>query len=617
MTDIIRLLPDSVSNQIAAGEVIQRPASVVKELVENAIDAGSTEITMHIKEGGKILIQVIDNGCGMSETDARLSFERHATSKIHEAVDLYSVKTLGFRGEALASVAAVAQIELKTRKKNKELGTIIKISATNIEAQEPVQCNEGSNFIVKNLFFNVPARRKFLKSNTSEFNHILEEFRRVALVNTQISFSLFNNNQLVYNLPATNARHRISGVFGKNINLVLIPVKVDTSLIKISGFIGKPEFAKKTSGEQYFFVNNRFMKHPYFHKAITEAYGNILPPETIPSYFICFDVNPSMIDVNIHPNKTEIKFEEEFNIWKILMVVVREALGKFNVTPALDFTDAARVDIPMPAKNNEVHPPHIEVDPTFNPFKEEKGSSSKINYKTSLNKENISGWEKLYAGFEQERMRDVSGISSEEDSQQKINPFQQDDNTNNQIIFQFKKKFIVTQVKSGLMFIDQHLAHLRVLFEKFVNSLSDAPGTSQMILYPVNISLNPSDALLLKEILDEVNAFGFEIHDNGDDSFEIRGIPADITGINSEDVVVSMIGNFRDSYFEVNLEDREKLAYSLARASAINYGKTLSIEEMSHLMSGLFSCSVPNYSPSGKPVITIISIDEISARLKQ
>ncbi|MCX6257414.1 MAG: DNA mismatch repair endonuclease MutL [Bacteroidia bacterium] len=616
MSDIVRLLPDSVSNQIAAGEVIQRPASVVKELVENAIDAGSTEITVIIKDSGKSLIQVIDNGSGMSETDARMSFERHATSKISEAGDLYSIKTLGFRGEALASVAAVAQVELKTRKTGQELGTLIRISATSLESQEAAQCPPGSNISVMNLFFNVPARRKFLKKDLTEFNHILEELRRVAMAHENIAFSLYHNNAVIYNLPVSNIRQRIVNIFGKSVNQALIPVKSDTSLVRIGGFVGKPEFAKKSAGEQYFFVNGRFMKHPYFHRAISEAYNKLLPPDSFPSYFIYFEIDPSMIDVNIHPTKTEIKFEDETNIWRILMVVVKETLGKFNVTPSLDFTDVEKIEIPVLKKDAGISAPKIEVDPDYNPFREDKPASSRVSYKSSLEKDNLANWDKLYSGFEKERQTDAEQANKENHDQQEIESFGLPASSTSQVVFQFRNKYIITPVKSGLMIIDQHLAHVRILYDHFLSSLNNNAGNSQMLLYPVTIALNPSDSMLLTEFNSELKSFGFEIENSVESHFIIQGVPADIPDTNVKEVLEKMISNFKDSYFIVNLDDREKLAFSLALSSAIGYGKSLKTEEMNELLGKLFVSSSPNFSPNGKPVISILSMQEIEEKMR-
>ena len=449
MPDIIQLLPDSVANQIAAGEVIQRPASVVKELVENAIDAGATQIKVNIKDAGRTLIQIIDNGCGMSDTDARMSFERHATSKIKSANDIFAIRTMGFRGEALASIAAIAEVELRTKEHDQDLGTFIHISGSNIISQEPVSCDSGTNFQIKNLFFNVPARRKFLKSNPAELKHIINEIQRIALANAEISISLHHNGSAIYELTGANKRVRIVSIFGKNINQNLIPIDTETSLVKITGFIGQPKHARKTFGEQFFFVNHRYMKHPFFHRAIMQAYEKILPPEAIPSYFIYFELNPADIDVNIHPTKTEIKFENESAIWQILQASVREALGKFNIVPSIDFDQAGSVDIPMPLRDYaDIRTPEIKVNPDYNPFNQ---ASSTRNYPgteksytpTPTQRGNLSSWQSLYKGLEPD--------FSEKKEEPEADPvqFKMEEQQTLKSSVQFKNKYILTPVKSA------------------------------------------------------------------------------------------------------------------------------------------------------------------------
>ncbi len=602
MTDVIKLLPDSVANQIAAGEVIQRPASVVKELVENSVDAGADDITVIIKDSGKTLIQVIDNGAGMSETDARLSFERHATSKIKSAQDLFSISTKGFRGEALASIAAVAMVELKTRKRENETGTIIVISGSRTELQEPCSCPAGSSFAVKNLFFNIPARRKFLKSDNTEIRHIITEFQKIVLAHPDIRFSLHHNNTEIYNLGAANLRQRIINVFGKQINQELITLSTETTLINISGFIGKPENARRTYGEQFFFVNKRFMKHPYFHKAVAEAYQNILPVEAIPSYFIFMEADPASIDINIHPTKTEIKFEDERSIWQILMASVREALGRFNIVPSLDFENEALIDIPVRSSVNRMPaPPPIEINASYDPFKSDESYNEKSGFVERFERENVASWEKLYTTLEKEN-EDPEGFQRIQESERRL--------------FQIKNRYIVTPVKSGMMLIDQKRAHERVLYERFLESLGKNQALSQAEIFPVTAEINPSDYFLLKELDEELKLLGFSIRLAGENTIVITGRPA---GTASEDPLVMLeilLEDYKNSETDPSKGAREKIAAGMACASAIPYGKLLSRHEMEDLIDTLFACASPNYSPKGKPVISIITLDEIDKRFK-
>ncbi|HKJ40581.1 MAG TPA: DNA mismatch repair endonuclease MutL, partial [Sunxiuqinia sp.] len=453
MPDIIQLLPDSVANQIAAGEVIQRPASVVKELVENAIDAGASQVKINLKDAGRTLIQVSDNGCGMSDTDTRMAFERHATSKIKDANDLFAIRTMGFRGEALASIAAIADVEVHSKQHDVEVGTMIHINGSKVIKQEATSCANGTNFLVKNLFFNVPARRKFLKSNATELKHIINEIQRVALANPEIAFSLIHNQQPIYELGADNTRKRISAIFGKNINQALIPVNTDTSLVKITGYIGQPKHARKTFGEQFFFVNKRYMRHPFFHKAVTQAYEKILPPDSIPSYFLFFEVKTEDIDINIHPTKTEIKFESESAIWQIIKASVRESLGRHNVVPSIDFDQAGSLDIPVAPKSGaEIRPPKIEIDPTYNPFNTEKQSyGSRSSYSPEQGTQ-TQHWEKLYADFEKDQSDDLPVETDSEEEEESIE-IKHEEPFSGKTFIQFKNKYILTPVKSGLMVI--------------------------------------------------------------------------------------------------------------------------------------------------------------------
>lgn len=617
MADIIQLLPDSVANQIAAGEVIQRPASVVKELVENAIDAGATQIKVIIKDAGRTLIQIIDNGCGMSDTDARMSFERHATSKIRSANDIFAIRTMGFRGEALASIAAIADVELRTREHDKELGTFIHISGSEMIKQEAVSCDAGTNFQIKNLFFNVPARRKFLKSNPAELKHIINEIQRITLANPEISLSLHHNGSVIYDLTGSNKRVRIVSIFGKQINQNLVPIDTETTLAKISGFVGQPKYSRKTFGEQFFFVNKRFMKHPFFHKAIMQAYEKILPPDSVPSYFIFFDLNPADIDVNIHPTKTEIKFENESAIWQILQASVREALGKFNVVPSIDFDQAGSIDIPMPLHHfDDITIPEIKVDPTYNPF--ETKSSAK-NYggnsggftSTPTEKTNLTNWQSLYKGLE-------SDFEARTEPMQDIQPVQvkMDEQQNTRTSIQFKNKYILTPVKSGLMVIDQKRAHERILYERLIQVLENQEIASQQQLFPETFELNAADATLLTSILPDLRALGFDIREFGKNSFIINGTPGVLNTSTPVEIIEYLLEEYKNSPVNLQEKARETVAASLAQASAIPYGQALKANEISELIDNLFACQTPNFSPKGKKVLSIMPLDDFEKILK-
>ena len=616
MADIIQLLPDSVANQIAAGEVIQRPASVVKELVENAIDAGASQVKINIKDAGRTLIQIIDNGSGMSDTDARMAFERHATSKIKSANDIFAIRTMGFRGEALASIAAIAEVELRTREHDHELGTFIHISGSTIITQEPVSCDKGTNFQIKNLFFNVPARRKFLKSNPAELKHIINEIQRIALANPDISISLHHNGSSIYDLTGSNKRVRIVSIFGKNISQNLIPIDTETTLAKITGFIGQPKHARKTFGEQFFFVNKRYMKHPFFHRAIMQAYEKILPPDAIPSYFISFDIDPADIDVNIHPTKTEIKFENESAIWQILQASVREALGKFNIVPSIDFDQAGSVDIPMPLRDyNEVSIPEIKVNPSYNPFeqhitaKSHSGSGSNF-VSTSAERSNQTNWQTLYKRIQPE-LNSQPQPQEEEPTQFRI---EEQQTTKNAV--QFKNKYILTPVKSGLMVIDQKRAHERILYERLLQVLENHEVASQQQLFPETFELNASDATLLTSILPDLSALGFDIREFGKNSFIINGTPGVLNASSPIEIIESLLEEFKNSPINLQEKAREAVAVSLAQASAIPYGHTLKQGEINELIDNLFACQTPNFSPKGKKVLSIMPLDDFEKLLK-
>jgi DNA mismatch repair protein MutL len=602
MSDVIKLLPDSVANQIAAGEVIQRPASVVKELLENSVDAGAREITVIIKDSGKTLIQVIDDGSGMTETDARLSFERHATSKITSAQDLFAITTKGFRGEALASIAAVAMVELKTRRKDSETGILVVINGSKVEIQEPCSCPVGSIFSVKNLFFNIPARRKFLKSDNTEIRHIVSEFQKIVLAHPDIHFTLHNNENEIYNLGSGNSRQRIIGVFGKQINQDLITLETETSLISIKGFIGKPEMARRTYGEQFFFVNNRFMKHPYFHKAVVEAYQNILPAEAIPSYFIFMEADPASIDINIHPTKTEIKFEDERSIWQILMASVREALGRFNIVPSIDFENEALIDIPVRSSSSFIpEPPKIEINTEYNPFDGEDRALGRSGYVDRFEKERTPNWEKLYAGLEK-KADNPEHFDRISESQRKF--------------FQVKNKYIACPVKSGFMLIDQKRAHERVLYEGFLDCLSNNRAVSQIDMFPVTAVLNPADYFILKEIEPELELLGFSFQHTGMNQITINGRPSGSDSSDPLEILDILLEGYKNTQADPSTGAKEKIAAAMADASAIRYGRVLSHSEMEDLFDTLFACQSPNYSARGKPVINIITLEDIDKRFK-
>ena len=612
MSDIIQLLPDSVANQIAAGEVIQRPASVIKELVENAIDAGATSINVLVVDAGRTSIQVIDNGKGMSETDARLSFERHATSKIRKADDLFSLHTMGFRGEALASIAAVAQIELKTRMANDDLGTHLSISGSRFTNQEPCSCPVGSNFLVENLFFNVPARRKFLKSNTTELNNIINAFERIVLVYPHIAFTLYSNGTELFNLRSCNYRQRIVEVFGKRLNQDLLSIDVDTSLCHIHGFVGKPESARKKTPQQYFFVNERYMKHSYFHKAVITAFDRLIPQgEQIP-YFLYFEVPPTNIDVNIHPTKTEIKFENEQAIWQILLAAVKEAVGRFNDIPSIDFDTEGKPDIPVFDPHSGTKAPKVEINPSFNPFKQTAQPQ---------NPSVPEGWEELYSGLDGNAEIRQSKLFEQDDLDVNTTPTDESliissastASTNESMIeekspshYQYKGSYIMTAVKSGLMIIDQHRAHIRILYEEYLRQLSSHKAHSQKVLFPEVVQFTVSDKLIIDRILPEMAEMGFQLDSLGGDSYAVNGVPAGIEGLNAVSLIQDMVASAVESGASVKEDIDRTLALSLARNAAIPQGQVLTNSEMDNLVNELFTCENVNYTPSGEPIIAVM-----------
>lgn len=611
MSDIIQLLPDSVANQIAAGEVIQRPASVIKELVENSIDAGATLINVLVTDAGRTSIQVIDNGKGMSDTDARLSFERHATSKIRKADDLFSLHTMGFRGEALASIAAVAQVELKTRLAGEDVGTHISIAGSKITGQEVVACPVGSNFSVDNIFYNVPARRKFLKSNTTELNNILAAFERIVLVYPKINFTFHSNGTEMFNLRSGSLRQRIVDVFGKRLNQNILPVGVETTVCNITGFVGKPEAARKKNAQQYFFVNGRYMKHPYFHKAVMTAFDRLVPPGEQVPYFIYFEVNPNDIDVNIHPTKTEIKFENEQTIWQILMAAVKDSLGRFNDVPSIDFDTEGKPEIPVFDPSHRLtQAPQVSYNPLYNPFNETPSVAS-VKKKDHV----PSSWETLYEGIanapegqQAETAPDASSIFGGNVEDENKGGIAEEKSPAH---YQYKGMYIMTAVKSGLMIIDQNRAHTRVLYEKYLSNLEKRNGKVQKVLFPEAVNFSPSELVMLQNVLPDLAGLGFELTPLGGGSYSVNGIPAGIEGIDFVKLIKDMVAEASDSGASAGAALNGKLAAKLAQSAAIPYGQVLSNMEMENLVNELFACSNVNYAPDGKPILCILKQHDI------
>ncbi len=605
MSDIIQLLPDSVANQIAAGEVIQRPASVIKELVENAVDANASTIHVLVTDSGRTAIQVIDDGKGMSETDARLSFERHATSKIRRADDLFSLHTMGFRGEALASIAAVAQVELKTRMQDDELGTHLTIAGSKFQGQEPCSCPQGTNFLVENLFYNVPARRKFLKSNATELNNILTAFERIALVYPEIHFTLHSNNTEVFDLPKANMHKRIVDIFGKRIDKDLLPVDVDTTLCKLKGFVGKPESAKKKTPLQYFFVNGRYMKHAYFHKAVLTAFDRMIPVGTQVPYFLYFEVAPEDIDVNIHPTKTEIKFENEQTIWQMLMAAVKEAVGMFSSVPAIDFESEQQPDIPLFNADPFTSAPQVEINTQYNPFNETP-SHQPSQPRVPQN------WDALYEGLGQER---PAATPSQDIFQSAIDlqtpPVENKIEDKSPTHYQYKGSYIMTSMKSGLMLIDQHRAHVRVLYERYILMLANRKSVTQSMLFPETVTFAPAELPVLPAVLPELEALGFDIQITGDDSWVVNGIPAGLEGLNIPNLIQQMVVNVDSQETSLKEKVDQSLALTMASQAAIPQGQVLNNDEMETLVNDLFACENVNYTPDGKTIVAILSQKDI------
>jgi DNA mismatch repair protein MutL len=614
MPDVIKLLPDAVANQIAAGEVIQRPASAVKEMLENAIDAGADHIQLIIKDAGKTLIQVVDNGAGMSDTDARMCFERHATSKIEQASDLFAIRTMGFRGEALASIAAISKTELKSRTTDINIGTQLVIEASRVLSQIPCNCPKGTSIAVKNLFFNTPARRNFLKSDNVEKRHIINEFQRLAIVQPEISFQFYQNNQLTHQLNKTNLKQRIAHLFGSNYNQRLIPVQEETQIVNVSGFVGKPEFSKKVRGEQFFFVNKRFIRSPYLNHAVDLAFKDLIPDDAYPSFFLFLETDPEQIDVNVHPTKTEIKFQDERYFYQIIKSAVKHALGAFNITPTLDFDRENTFDNIPKETNKPIRMPGINVNPDYNPFRnDDKAASYKQGSLTS--RINPKQWEQLFPGKE-----DVPVPKEPSESDQITISTSWDDRkegNGEKKFFQLHNRYILTPVKSGLMVIDQQRAHERILFERYKILLQNRSVASQQLLFPENIVLNENDAEILKEIIEEIRNIGFGIHELGKSTFVIDAIPVDMAEEHVlQDVIEGIIEQVQKNRLDFKLDMRTNVLRSMAKRLSIRHGKSLSREEMTALADSLFACEMPQQSPAGKPVLSIISNEELSTRFK-
>ena len=611
MPDIIHLLPDSVANQIAAGEVIQRPASAVKEMMENALDAGASSVRLIVKDAGKALIQVSDDGRGMSANDARICFERHATSKISKADDLFSIRTMGFRGEALASMAAIARIELKTRRAEDETGTLVQAEGSRITKEEPCQCPQGTAISIKNLFFNIPARRNFLKSNAVEMRHIIDEFIRIALSHPDIFFSLHHDGQEVYHLPKSALKQRIIHIFGKQYGERLVPVEEDTNIIDLRGFAGKPDYARKTRGEQFFFVNGRYIRDGYLHHAVMNAYEELLVPGSFPFYALFISIDPAGIDVNVHPAKTEIKFEDEKPIYAIIRSAMKRALGRYNIAPSLDF-EANQNLVEFNQNPKEIIPPVVRVNPDFNPFgtpqSTPKGAShSQRNYQSP--RLNPGNWEQLYSISKTEVTPGATPlIAAEEGSDHPLQELQ---------TYQLHQKYILSHIKSGCLVIDQQAAHERILYERYLQQLEDKKGASQQNLFPRTVELNPGDFALVMELREDIKALGFDFREFGKTTLIIDGSPADLAEGNEDKAFERLIEDYKQNLTLLKLDKRNNLARSLAKNSAVKAGTRLNREEMNRLIDELFACKVPKMGISGKPTFITIGLDELAKRFEK
>lgn len=616
MPDIIHLLPDSVANQIAAGEVVQRPASAVKELLENAIDAGASEVSLLVKNAGKTLLQVIDNGSGMSETDARLSLERHATSKISKVEDLFSLTTMGFRGEAVPSIAAVSQVEIKTKLESKELGSHLILDGSEIISQEPCQCKVGTNIQVKNLFFNIPARRNFLKSNPVETKHIIEEFLRVALIHPEVMMKMTNDQNEVYHLPKGSFRQRIINIFGDKYNQRLVPVEETTDIVKISGFVGKPEFARKTRGEQYFFVNNRFIRSAYLNHAIQNAFEELLPKDQFPSYFLKLELNPAKIDINIHPTKTEIKFEEERAIYAILRTTVKQALGKYNIAPSLDFERESTFDVPMLKKGEAIRMPGIKINPDFNPFeKEHRKIQPEITFPFKREEKANLNWEKRYDSTLDstgDNNRSTGDSTIDKDRTTEVNLA-----SDERKVLQLHRKYILNHIKSGFIIIDQNRAHQRILIDQLTAKSKGKDSSSQQLLFPEDLEVSAADATLINSLIDELKSLGFDLRSFGKNHFIVHGIPTEAENKNARNLIEQLLEEFKENLSELKNNPREQLIQSLAKSMSIKSDQQLSGAEMKNLIDELFACQMPYSLPNGKPIIITYSLEDLDKQFKR
>ncbi len=618
MTDIIKLLPDHVANQIAAGEVVQRPASVVKELLENAIDAGARSIKLIVKDAGKTLIHIIDDGKGMSETDARMSFERHATSKITSADDLFNLNTKGFRGEALASIAAVAHVDLKTRPEQNEVGTHIEIEGSKIIAQEVCATPKGTSLAVKNLFFNIPARRNFLKSNNVELRHIIDEFQRVALAHPQIVFAMYHNDGEVFQLPAGNLKQRIIGIFGGKTNEKLVPVAEETDIVTIQGFVVKPEFSKKTRGEQFFFVNDRFIKNPYLNHAVSAAFEGLLPNRTRASYFLYLIVDPSTIDINIHPTKTEIKFDDEHALYAILRSTIKHSLGQFNIAPILDFDRDANLDTPYAYKDKHAHTPKVEVDRTFNPF-DTVSPPKKEATLPSYEKQNVEGWEQLYEGLKTPTIQATSNVTYESEEvtgdlfrKESETAFAKAESTT----YQLHNKYIISTIKSGMVVIDQHRAHQRVLYEELLRNITVKESVSQQLLFPLVLSYTPTELGLLVQLKEGLENTGFVFGKMAEETLEIMGIPTSLPEAEVPIVIEQLLSDLENEVPDAGFSQTDTLAKSMAKSMAVKAGETLDETSREHLVNSLFACKEPTISPSNRITFITMGAEELDRKFK-
>jgi len=622
MSSIIQLLPDHVANQIAAGEVVQRPASVVKELLENAVDAKATDIKLIVKDAGKSLVQVIDNGLGMSITDSRLCFERHATSKIRHAEDLFSLHTKGFRGEALASIAAIAHVEMKTKQDQDELGTHIVIEGSKFVSQEPSVLPKGTSFLVKNLFFNIPARRNFLKSETVEQRHIVDEFQRVAMAHPNIHFTMYHNGSEMFNLPISNFRQRIVNLFSGKTNEKLVPVKEETEILNLHGFIGKPEFSKKNRGEQFFFVNNRFIKSGYLHHAVMAAYDGLLSSGAQPSYFLYLDVPPHTIDINIHPTKTEIKFDDEHALYAILRSAIKHSLGQFNVAPVLDFERDPNLDTPYQYQNKDAEYPTIQVDRSFNPFSDDTGESELAKQKSNKSLPNFSSykktevqpnWESLYVGLKQASY-DIAEMTFENDAVSSSLFEENEVEQEAKRTYQIHKKYIVSPIKSGMVIINQKRAHERVLYEEFLTSMTVHQASSQQLLFPLQLYFSSTEIELLAELKSSLENTGFAFDSINDDHVLISGLPVNVTESEISIVMEELLRDLQDGIPDSNFSQNDTIAKSMAKSLAVKTGTYLTEKEQENLVHNLFACKEPNVSPFQKPTFITMSVEDLDKK---